>query len=543
MSHLLEIKKLSTEFLSDGRWQKAIDQVSLKLDKGKVLAIVGESGSGKSVSSLSITQLLPKGVGRISEGQILYEGEIDLSKLSEDKIRSYRSKKIAMIFQEPMTSLNPIEKCGKQVAEVLRFHFGMNKKEAKEKVLGLFDKVELPEPELIYDKYPFEISGGQKQRVMIAIAMACEPQVLIADEPTTALDPAVSASILKLIQRIQKETGMGVIFITHDLEMLRGFADEIAVMYKGKVIEVGTNEVILNHPKEKYTKALLACRPPKKGKPYRLPTVDQIMAGTYSPETLGSQPKKNASSSVVINVDELKVWYPIKKGILGKIREYVKAVDGISFDLLKGETLGLVGGSGSGKTTLGRAIVGLQDISSGRVIFEGKDRSSFSRSEIMQFRKKVQIIFQDPFSSLNPKMTIGRAICEPLFAHDMVSSKNEAREKCKTMLNKVGLLAKHIDRYPHEFSGGQRQRIGIARSLILEPEVIVCDESVSALDVSVQAQVLNLLNDLKDEFNLTYLFISHDMDVVRYFSDRVMHMENGKLIAIGKSEEILAVDQ
>ena len=540
MSALLEINELCTEFLSDGKWNKAIEHVSLNVEAGKTLAIVGESGSGKSVTSLSITQLLPKTKSKISNGEILFEGEIDLTQLTEKEIRSYRSKKIALIFQEPMTSLNPVQRCGKQVAEVFRFHFNMSKPTAKEKVLELFEKVELPDPELMYSKYPFEISGGQKQRVMIAIAMACKPRVLIADEPTTALDPEVSKSILTLIKDLQKENEMGVIFITHDLEILRGFADDIAVMYKGRVIEKNTSDLILTQPKEKYTQALLACRPPKTGKPYRLPTVDEILNGTLKKSDKTLPAFDLSKSEVLLKAESVSVWFPIKKGIRSRVVENIKAVNNVSFELYKGETLGLVGGSGSGKTTLGRAVVGLQKLTEGNIFFEGLKKTQHSHSEMINFRKKVQIIFQDPFSALNPKMNIADAISEPLLAHKMVRTRKEAALRAKEMLGKVGLSSEHSSRYPHEFSGGQRQRIGIARSLILEPELVVCDESVSALDVSVQAQVLNLLNDLKEEFKLTYLFISHDMDVVRYFSDRIMHMENGRIIAIGKSEDILA---
>ena len=532
---LLNITELSTAFFQEGKWTNAIDKVSLSVNKGEIVAIVGESGSGKSVTSLSITGLLPQGKSRVSEGEITFEN-IDLTQLNEKQLRAYRSKKIGMIFQEPMTSLNPVERCGKQVAEVLRLHLGLGKKECKEKVLRLFEKVELPEPELIFNAYPFEISGGQKQRVMIAIAMACEPKLLIADEPTTALDPSVSDSILNLIKDLQKENGMGVIFITHDLEILRGFADTIAVMYKGKIIESGPTQTLLDHPREKYTQALLACRPPKKGKPYRLPTVDQIINGSYAPKPA----KQYVPGENVIVVKNLEMWYPIKKGIRKKTVAHVKAVNDVSFNLRKGETLGLIGESGCGKTTLGRTIVGLQKETGGALFFEGKNRAEFSSENWKNYRKKVQIIFQDPFSALNPKMTVGEAIAEPLLAHDIVKTKTEAKRKAEEMLEKVGLNKAHYVRYSHEFSGGQRQRIGIARSLILQPEIVVCDESVSALDVSVQAQVLNLLNDLKEEMGLTYLFISHDMDVVRYFSDRVLEMKQGKIKVIGKGESILA---
>ncbi|MEM7162335.1 MAG: ABC transporter ATP-binding protein [Bacteroidota bacterium] len=531
---LLTIRSLSTSFREDGEWKKAIEDINLELKSRETHAIVGESGSGKSVTSLSVTRLLPKGNSKIEEGELIFN-EINLREISEKEMRNLRGQKIAMIFQEPMTSLNPVEKCGKQVAEILRLHKGISKSEAKDNVLSLFTKVRLPDPELLYKKYPFELSGGQKQRVMIAMAIACEPDVLIADEPTTALDPSVSRSILELIKDLQADNGMAVLFITHDLESLRGFADTISVMYKGQIIEQGPSDIVLSNPREKYTKALLACRPPKNSKPFRLPTVAEIMSDSFHEK----ESPKMTYDEPLLEVEHIKYWYPVKKGFPPKTINHIKAVDGVSFSLMKGESLGVVGESGCGKSTLGRLLAGLLIEHEGELFLNGKNRASLNKKAWKEYRKRVQIIFQDPYSALNPKIKIGNAIAEPLIAHRILG-RQEAKKNVLKMLEKVGLKAEFFNRYPHEFSGGQRQRIGIARSLILNPEIVICDESVSALDVSVQAQILNLLNDLKDQLGLTYFFISHDMDVVNYFCDRVMQMENGKINFIEKGEGILA---
>ena len=523
---VLKISKLSTSFLSNGRWNKVVKEVDLQLAQGEILAIVGESGSGKSITSLSILGLLPKGQGKIVDGEIFFDGKIDLAQLGEKELRSFRSKEISIVFQDPMTSLNPVEKCGKQVSEVIRLHLNKSKKEAQQDVIKLFEKVRLKHPEQIFHRYPFEISGGQKQRVMIAIAMACKPKLLIADEPTTALDPDVSKSILALIKEIQKENNMAVIFITHDLAILKGFADRIAVMRNGAIVESGISSEILTLPKEKYTKALLACRPPKSGKPLRLPTVDQIINGNYQAvEAIKYVPKE-----IILEVKELNTWYAVSAGLFGKSKAYIKAVNGVSFNIHKGESLGLIGSSGCGKSTLGRSLVGLEKIQSGHIFFGNKDQVGNRAKEWKQLRRNVQIIFQDPYSSLNPKISVGKALAEVLIAHGIQKTQKGAMAEVHEMLKLVGLKEADWNRYPHEFSGGQRQRIGIARSLILKPQIVICDESVSALDVSVQAQVLNLLNDLKEELGLTYLFISHDLDVVNYFCDRVLEMKNGKIL-------------
>ena len=541
---IIEVDSLTTSFFTNGEWVPAIINIGFSIQKSETVALVGESGSGKSVSSLSITRLLPAKTSRFDSGEIKFNRTISLTNLSEKEFRGYRTNKISMIFQDPMSSLNPVQRCGNQVAEAIKLHLGHSKKQAKEKVIQLFNDVELPDPEVIYKKYPFELSGGQKQRVMIALAMSCEPELLIADEPTTALDPLVSLSILELIKKLQKKNNMGVLFITHDLDILSGFADRVLVMYQGTIVEEGSSDSILKDPKHSYTRALIACKPPKDSRPRRLPTVaDFIGNENFIPEIETAEEriaihKKIYDQQPLISVKDVSVHFPISHGLLNRTKSIIKAVDKVSFDMFEGETLGLVGPSGCGKTTLGRSLLRLIDVTSGSIGYKGKNILALGAKELIAFRREVQIIFQDPFSSLNPMIKIGKSIAEPLMAHG-VSNKKESEEKVKHILEKVGLKQEYFNRYPHEFSGGQRQRIGIARALILSPKILVCDESVSALDVSIQAQILNLLNDLKKEFGLTFLFISHDMDVVRYFSDRVITMEKGKIKAIGKSEEIL----
>lgn len=541
---IIEVDSLTTSFFTNGEWVPAIINIGFSIHKSETVALVGESGSGKSVSSLSITRLLPAKTSRFDSGEIKFNRTISLTNLSEKEFRGYRTNKISMIFQDPMSSLNPVQRCGNQVAEAIKLHLGHSKKQAKEKVIQLFNDVELPDPEVIYKKYPFELSGGQKQRVMIALAMSCEPELLIADEPTTALDPLVSLSILELIKKLQKKNNMGVLFITHDLDILSGFADRVLVMYQGTIVEEGSSDSILKDPKHSYTRALIACKPPKDSRPRRLPTVaDFIGNENFIPEIETAEEriaihKKIYDQQPLISVKDVSVHFPISHGLLNRTKSIIKAVDKVSFDMFEGETLGLIGPSGCGKTTLGRSLLRLTDVTSGSIGYKGKNILALGAKELIAFRREVQIIFQDPFSSLNPMIKIGKSIAEPLMAHG-VSNKKESEEKVKHILEKVGLKQEYFNRYPHEFSGGQRQRIGIARALILSPKILVCDESVSALDVSIQAQILNLLNDLKKEFGLTFLFISHDMDVVRYFSDRVITMEKGKIKAIGKSEEIL----
>ncbi|MDF1675197.1 MAG: ABC transporter ATP-binding protein [Vicingaceae bacterium] len=558
---LLEIKNLVTEFRSDGEVTKAVNNVSFTLNKGETIGIVGESGSGKSVTSLSAMRLIPNPPGEITGGEILFHGKdgvIDLVKATEKQMRSLRGNEIAMIFQEPMTSLNPVYTCGDQVAEAIMLHQKVNKKEAKKITIELFKKVELPRPDVMFDTYPHQISGGQKQRVMIAMAMSCNPSILIADEPTTALDVTVQKTILELMMQLQQEQDMGIMFITHDLGVIAELADKVVVMYKGKIVEQGTVMDIFTNPQHPYTKGLLACRPPLNRRLHWLPTVSDFM----SVDDKGEMKEKNKSveevtENLVISLEEtakkhekiyaqepileiknLKTYFPISKGIFGRAKEYVKAVNDVSFKVYPGETLGLVGESGCGKTTLGRTILKLVEPTAGNIIFEGKDITNLSVKEMREYRKEMQIIFQDPYSSLNPRITIGEAIMEPMRVHNVFNSDAERKERVMELLKRVDLPEHHFYRYPHEFSGGQRQRICIARSLALNPKFIICDESVSALDVSVQAQVLNLLNELKEEFKFTYIFISHDLSVVKFMSDKMIVMQEGVVKEMGYADEI-----
>ena len=559
---LLEFKNLVTEFHTEGTTVKAVNNISFTLNKGETVGIVGESGSGKSVTSLSAMRLIPSPPGKISGGEIIFHkknGEkVDLLKASEEEMRSYRGNDIAMIFQEPMTSLNPVFTCGDQVLEAIMLHQKLDKNEAKNLTIELFKKVQLPDPERIFSTYPHQISGGQKQRVMIAMAMSCEPSVLIADEPTTALDVTVQKTILQLMQDLQKEQDMGIMFITHDLGVIAELADKVVVMYKGKIVEQGNVWDIFTNPQHPYTKGLLACRPPLEKRYSFLPTVSDFMkiddqgniidnnisVEEFTKKLVISESERKAKQKIlfekepVLKLKNLKTYFPIRNGFFGGISSYVKAVNSVTFDVFPGETLGLVGESGCGKTTIGRTILRPEEPTEGSLIYKGQDIAKMTAEELREFRKEVQIIFQDPYSSLNPRMTIGNAIMEPMQVHNILSSDEERKEKVKELLSKVSLDPSHFYRYPHEFSGGQRQRIGIARALAVDPKFIICDESVSALDVSVQAQVLNLLNDLKDEFGLTYIFISHDLSVVKYMSDRMVVMQEGKIEEMGDADQI-----
>ena len=559
---LLEFNNLVTEFHTEGTTVKAVNDISFTLNKGETIGIVGESGSGKSVTSLSAMRLIPSPPGIISGGEILFHkknGEkVDLLKASEEEMRSYRGNDIAMIFQEPMTSLNPVFTCGDQVLEAIMLHQKLNKNEAKNLTIELFKKVQLPDPERIYSTYPHQISGGQKQRVMIAMAMSCEPSVLIADEPTTALDVTVQKTILQLMQDLQREQDMGIMFITHDLGVIAELADKVVVMYKGKIVEQGNVWDIFTNPQHPYTKGLLACRPPLEKRYSFLPTVSDFMKidehgniidnnisvedftkKLVISESERKEKQKNLfAKEPVLKIQNLKTYFPIRNGFFGGISSYVKAVNNVTFDVYPGETLGLVGESGCGKTTIGRTILRLEEPTEGSMIYKGQDIVKMNADELRSFRKEVQIIFQDPYSSLNPRMTIGNAIMEPMQVHNILTSDEERKERVKELLAKVSLDPSHFYRYPHEFSGGQRQRIGIARALAVNPKFIICDESVSALDVSVQAQVLNLLNDLKDEFGLTYIFISHDLSVVKYMSDRMVVMQEGEIEEMGDADKI-----
>mgnify|MGYP003460589288 FL=1 len=542
MQPLLSIKNLSIDFHTESSITNALKNISIEINSGEVVALVGESGSGKSITALSILQLLPSPPAKYTSGEIIFTEEnnsIDLLKRSRYEMQNIRGNKIAMIFQEPMTSLNPVLTCGSQIQEALIQHKKINKREAKKQTLEWFDKVKLPTPSNMYDRYPHQLSGGQKQRVMIAMAMCCEPSLLICDEPTTALDVTVQKTILQLLKELQQQSNMGIIFITHDLGVVAEIADRAVVMYKGEIVEQNSVKGIFFNPQHAYTKALLACRPVNHERGKRLPIVSDFMEiSTTEKKQETPTEKKGTSTDNVLKIENLSVWFPTEKSIFGKTLTYTKAVDDVSFDLYKGETLGLVGESGCGKTTLGRTLLRLIEPTSGKIIYNGVDLTAKKRDEIRALRKEMQIIFQDPYSSLNPRITIGSAIAEPLKVHDINSTEKQRRDKVADLLEKVDLKAEHFNRYPHEFSGGQRQRIVIARALALNPSFIICDESVSALDVSVQAQVLNLLNDLKKEFGFTIIFISHDLSVVRYISDRIMVMNKGKIEETGAADSV-----
>ncbi len=628
---------MTTTFNTEEGVVKAVDNISLKIKKGKIMGIVGESGSGKSVTSLSAMGLVPMPPGKIESGKILFNVngvQKDLTKLSQKEFRKIRGNDIAMIFQEPMTSLNPVYTCGDQIVEaillhdktiaqqgffkkflditlsiilnyfikpiinglisilnVLFFFFKLGlvfplirkkrnetftemsqrltipyfkgymtkrEREARKKTIKLFKKVKLPRPSKIFDSYPHQISGGQKQRVMIAMALSCNPKLLIADEPTTALDVTVQKTILKILKQLQKELDMGIIFITHDLGVIAELADEIAVMYKGKIVEQGSVQDVFLKAKHPYTKGLLACRPPLDLRLTELPTrkhfvyedaegklietkkevADVLKELQMSDSEVQLRRQMIYNAEPLVKVKGLKTYFPSERNIFGKPKDFVKAVDNVSFDIYPGETLGLVGESGCGKTTLGRTLLRLVDATDGSVLFDNKDILKMNKEQLRHLRKDVQIIFQDPYSSLNPRMSIGSAIMEPMRVHGICDNDMQRKQEVLTLLNRVGLKDFHFDRYPHEFSGGQRQRICIARSIALKPKFVICDESVSALDVSVQADVLNLLNELRNDFGLTYLFISHDLSVVKFMSDRIVVMNKGKIEEIGTSDNI-----
>ena len=565
---LLEINNLVTEFHTDGTVVKAVNDVSFTLNRGETIGIVGESGSGKSVTSLSVMRLIPDPPGLISGGEILFHKDesgssVDLVKISEPEMRAIRGNDIAMIFQEPMTSLNPVFTCGDQVMEAILLHQKVNKKEAKAKTIALFNEVQLPRPEDIFDAYPHQISGGQKQRVMIAMAMSCNPSILIADEPTTALDVTVQKTILELMLKLQRQHDMGIMFITHDLGVIAELADKVVVMYKGKIVEQGPVLDIFSNPQHPYTKGLLACRPPLDVRLKRLPIVsdfmkfdddgnieeiDQSVAEATEKAIQTDAERDQAhkelySKEPILQIRNLKTYFPLKKNFFGKVIEDVKAVDDVTFDVYPGETLGLVGESGCGKTTLGRTVLRLVDPTDGEVIFKGKALHDMGNEELREVRKDIQIIFQDPYSSLNPRITVGEAIMEPMKVHKLYANDKERKAKVMELLERVNLLPEHFYRYPHEFSGGQRQRVCIARALSLRPQFIICDESVSALDVSVQAQVLNLLNELKRDFDFTYIFISHDLSVVKFMSDRMVVMNQGVVEEMGDADQIYSDPQ
>ena len=534
---ILDIKNLAIAFGDN----EVIHNISYTLNKNEILGIVGESGSGKSVSSLAILGLLPKNISNITSGSIIYNNK-DLTQTPSKAFQKLRGNKIAMIFQEPMSSLNPSLSCGKQVEEILLQHTTLTKKEIKEETLMLFEKVKLPNPERVFKAYPHEISGGQKQRVMIAMAIACKPDILIADEPTTALDVTVQKDIIHLLKALQVETKMSIIFITHDLALISEIANRVIVMYKGDIVEQGDVNTIFKNPQHNYTKALIRSRPSLETRLKTLPTIQDFLNSTISTEIVTSAQRKENHEKLynkppLLEVVNIEKEYITKSGWFNKPASF-KAVNNVSFKLYEGETLGLVGESGCGKSTLGNAILQLDKATAGSILYNGVDITKLSKSEIRTLRKDIQIIFQDPYSSLNPRIPVGEAILEPMKVHKLYASDKERKEKVMDLLNRVGLSEDYFNRFPHEFSGGQRQRIGIARTIALQPKLIVCDESVSALDISVQAQVLNLLNELKQDFGFTYIFISHDLAVVKYMSDQLLVMNQGKIEELDDADVI-----
>jgi peptide/nickel transport system ATP-binding protein len=583
-AQLLDIQNLKTYFETEEGTVRAVDDVSLRVSEGMTLGIVGESGSGKSVTALSIMQLLAK-AARITGGEISFLGQ-DLIRLPEPAMRKIRGKEISMIFQEPMTSLNPVFTVGKQVSEAILLHQQTTKAQARQRTIELFDEVGIPDPEIRVDSYPHQMSGGQKQRVMIAMALSCNPKLLIADEPTTALDVTIQAQILDILRELRDRRRMAILFITHDLGVIAEIADEVAVMFRGKLVEYGPVLEIFENPQHPYTKGLLACRPRPENNYKLLPTIADYMdvrpvgdaleivekkvdearlaelintgrgrllhpkpelaamghpweQGHHTPDATaldeGTQP--------LLTVKGLKVYFPIRKGVFSRTVGHVKAVDGIDFDVYRGQTLGLVGESGCGKTTTGRAILRLIEPTEGVVRYDNIDLAKLRGEDLRNMRSRLQIIFQDPYGSLNPRMTIESVLIEPMVIQRVGGSRSDRRDRAVSLLEEVGLAAEHLNRYPHEFSGGQRQRICIARALSVEPEFIICDESVSALDVSVQAQVLNLLKHLQESRGLTYVFISHDLAVVEFMADMMAVMNDGKIVEFGPSENIYADPQ
>jgi peptide/nickel transport system ATP-binding protein len=542
---LLQIKDLTVAFEKENTSFIAVKNLSMSVCKGEIRALVGESGSGKSVTSMSILQLIPSPPASYKNGSIQFYKPptncIDLLQASSSEIEAIRGQSIAMIFQEPMTALNPVLTCGNQMIETIMLHQQLSKEAAKKEAIRLFTSVQLNDPEKAIDTYPHELSGGQKQRVMIAMAMSGKPDLLICDEPTTALDVQVQKNILILLKKLQQETGMGILFITHDLNVVASFADVVTVLYKGEVVEENTTKALFENPVHPYTKALLACRPGLYPKGYKLPVVNDFLSNpNYKVPPYNNDVSESATqfNNTLLEVNNLTIRFPLATNIFGKVTKSFTAVDTISFDIKEGETLGLVGQSGCGKTTLGRSIVGLQPINEGSIIYKGETIATPNKPYNPHYKKIIQLIFQDPYSSLHPRMRIGDAIAEPLLVHQIASDKSARKERVIDMLEKVELPADCYNKYPHEFSGGQRQRIVIARALIMEPKFVICDESVSALDVSVQAQVLNLINDLKASMQFSALFITHDLSVVKYISDRIMVMNQGKIEEIGPSSTV-----
>ncbi|RFS21400.1 ABC transporter ATP-binding protein [Chitinophaga silvatica] len=557
----VDIQSLEVKFQSGNTTTTAVNEISFSIGKGEVVGVVGESGSGKSVTALSLMRLINT-PGTTTRGNILFqnsnEAVVNLVQLSDSTMRSYRGKELSMIFQEPMTALNPLKTCGWQVVEALRQHQPMDNSAARRKVELLFEQVKLPDPPSIFKRYPHELSGGQKQRVMIAMAIACNPSLLIADEPTTALDVTVQKTVLNLLKELQQQMDMSVMFITHDLGVVAEIADKVVVMYKGDIVEAGTAREVLLNPRHPYTKGLLACRPPVDRRLFRLPVTadfmeidqqnrilekknkinDLVDTLTIPLSTLENRRQQLIDTPPILQVEGLQTWFPVEKSFTGKVKRWMKAVDGVSFNIAAGETMGLVGESGCGKTTLGRSILRLVEPTGGSIVYKGQDIRSLSAIGMRHLRKDMQLIFQDPYASLNPRQVVGAAILEPMQVHGLYGNEKSQKERVEMLLEKVSLPTSFYQRYPHELSGGQRQRIVIARALAVSPSFIVCDESVAALDVSVQAQVLNLLIGLREEFGFTCIFISHDLSVVRFISDRMMVMQKGKIVEQGWADDV-----
>lgn len=540
----LKVAGLRISFETEAGEVAAVRGIDFELRPGETLGIVGESGSGKSVTALALLQLL--GAARV-EGEICFAGQgappVDLLQLPDPAMRAYRGKRLAMIFQEPMTSLNPVFSCGEQIAEAIRRHLGYDRAQARKQTLDWLRRVQLPDAERIYEAYPHQLSGGQKQRVMIAMALCCNPDVLVADEPTTALDVTVQRAILDLIVELRDTWNGAAIFISHDLAVIAEVADRVLVMKEGRIVEEGSVEQLFRRPQHPYTAGLLACRPPLDYRPRRLAVIDDFAGNRPAPEVIlpaetDRRLKQLAAMPPLLTVKDLNTWFPLRRSWTGKPQEYLKAVNGVSFEIHPGETLGLVGESGCGKTTLGRTLLQLIPAHAGSVRYKGRELIRATPAEWRQYRRELQIVFQDPYSSLNPRQTIGDAIVEPMRVHGLHENDRRRKERALDLLETVQLSADMFHRYPAEFSGGQRQRICIARALALEPVFLICDESVSSLDVSIQAQILNLLMDLRERFNLTMLFISHDLAVVKVMSDRLMVMNQGKIEEIGPVEQI-----